>query len=128
LDTTGSDWLAAQFAGDKRFGGVFANDALRPQPNKGYILNLQDSDEPGSHWVALYNGYYMDSYGCPPTQEIAPYVKDWNRNDYQGFSSEACGYFAIYALKQLFAGRSPYENMIPDKYQHNENVLKAYFF
>ena len=36
------------------FGGVLANDQLKnPDPKKIYVLNLQNQDEPGSHWVAL---------------------------------------------------------------------------
>ena len=57
------------------FGGVFSNDQLKkPVKNKIYILNLEDSNEPGSHWVLLYNGWYFDPYGVMPTKEIAPFT------------------------------------------------------
>jgi hypothetical protein len=52
----------------KHFRGVFMKDEL-PQKNKKTacgIINLEDSDKIGSHWVAYYTNndkkYYFDSY------------------------------------------------------------------
>lgn len=45
-----------------RWKGVFASD--QAYPNKGYcIVNLDSSNEPGSHWVAVANGHVYDSFG-----------------------------------------------------------------
>jgi hypothetical protein len=109
--------------------GVYANDALKaPKRGCGYILNLQNVNEPGSHWTAFYDGSYFDSYGVPPTLKIARFTKKYNTLQYQSFDQESCGFHAVYVLKNIFAGREPYHGMIPGKYQHNERVLKKFFF
>ena len=111
------------------WGGVFANDELkRPDPRKIYILNLENSDESGSHWTLLYAGQYYDPFGVVPTKEIAPFVKSYNKEDYQGFSKASCGYFALYAADNLTAGRPAYQGLIPGKPQYNEDILKKYFY
>ena len=46
-----------------KFMGVFAKDRL-PRQIKGYaIANLDSSDEPGSHWVAIGDNVIYDSFG-----------------------------------------------------------------
>lgn len=111
------------------FGGVFSNDELKnPEPTKIYILNLQNSDEPGSHWTLLHNGWYFDSYGVVPTRRIARFVKSWNKSDYQGLSRNSCGHFAIYVAVRLMAGLPPTSELIPNEQTHNEHILETFFY
>lgn len=60
-----------------RFGGVYAADTLKERErdkvkNRYYVVNLDKSNQPGSHWIAIYvaeNGEdneYFDSYGWRP--------------------------------------------------------------
>ena len=93
MDTTAGGFLTSHFKGRKGFGGVFANDALQSQqiapgilPKKVYILNLQNSDEPGCHWTLLYNGTYYDSYGVPPTKAINPFVHSYTQVTTKGLT------------------------------------------
>ena len=38
----------------KNFKGCFSKDQIKLiGDNKGMIINLQDSNQPGSHWIAL---------------------------------------------------------------------------
>ena len=111
------------------WGGVLANDELKkPDPRKIYILNLENSDESGSHWTLLYAGQYFDPFGVVPTKKIAPFVRSYNREEYQGFSKASCGYFALYAADNLTAGRPAYLGMQPNHPQYNEDLLKKYFY
>ena len=111
------------------FGGVFSNDELNnPDRNKIYILNLQNSDEGGSHWTLLHNGWYFDSYGVVPTKRISRFVKSWNKNDYQGLNRNSCGHFCMYVAVRLMAGLPPTSELISGKQTHNENVLEAFFY
>lgn len=111
------------------FGGVYANDELhKPDPKKIYVLNLQNSHEPGSHWTVLHNRSYYDSYGVVPTEAISKFVKQHNTENYQGLNKESCGYFCMYVADNLAKGLPPYNGMVPGKIAHNENVLKAYFY
>ena len=53
-----------------KFRGVYPIDLLPKRQQGVYVINLDKHDEPGSHWVAVYDdgkiGEYFDSYGLPP--------------------------------------------------------------
>lgn len=107
---------------------MYSNDELRkPKRNHLYILNLENAAEGGSHWTLLCNQWYFDSYGTPPTKTIAPFVKQWNKQQLQSLESEACGFFVLYVADRLMAGLEPYGELRPMEEEHNENVLEAYF-
>lgn len=119
-----------------RFGGVYSNDGLKnPKNNTIYVLNLQDSSLSGSHWVLLYyegptKSYYMDPYGVGPTKEISKFVHpqdSYNKNQYQSYSQESCGYHAILTAINIMNNMSPTRGLIPGEYRHNEDILKNYF-
>src|SRR5204862_6408581 len=63
------------------FRGYYMNDELpkKIKTNECAIVNLQDSDEPGSHHVCYFKKgklkYYFDSYGLDPTNEVLKYLK-----------------------------------------------------
>lgn len=65
----------------KNFRGVFVRDELpvKPGENECGILNLDDSDGKGTHWVFWYKTgnvkIYFDSYGLPPPVELISYLK-----------------------------------------------------
>ena len=62
---------------DPAFLGVFAIDKVPPVVKKArnvkLIVNLDPSNKPGSHWVAIWRkgttGYYFDSFGRVPPPE-----------------------------------------------------------
>lgn len=74
----------------KLWRGVYASDQIgRPGKEGAYIINLDSSDEPGSHWVGLYifkgfNGsrrsLVFDSFGRP-TAEILPGLIGYGATD-----------------------------------------------
>ena len=115
------------------FGGVYANDyfkvnGTKPAKNKAYVFNLDNSDGPGTHWVALLpGGLYIDPFAGPPSRLIAPFVKKWNKNTYQSIHMEYCGYFCIYVIENYMNGIDPLRSLIPGKLAYNQNVLKNYF-
>lgn len=49
-------------------------------PQIGIVINLDEHDQPGSHWVALYGNlkenkiYYFDSFGKKPGVKVARFV------------------------------------------------------
>ena len=65
------------------------------------IINSDESDGPGKHWVAMVNRndrIYFDSFGVRPLKEVEDLVqKDLYYNTYrlQAFDSNKCGYFCI---------------------------------
>ena len=53
-----------------RWMGVFARDTI-PQDSHGYmIVNLDNSHEPGSHWVAVAHTMFYDSFGRHSSTEL----------------------------------------------------------
>ena len=52
------------------FRGVFAMNTLPNMEPGCYIINTHDDDQPGEHWLAVYNDHghieYFDSFGRPP--------------------------------------------------------------
>ena len=92
-----------------KLGLPLNNILMRDEMNKlnedgFYIINLDSSDNRGTHWTCLYfhslNSCYFDSYGFVPPleveQKIRPYI--YNDADIQDFNSEACGYYALHSL------------------------------
>ena len=89
-----------------------------PKDEGMYIINLDDSTGPGTHWVALISdisdkAIYFDSFGLPPTQEIVDVHEEWFHNDSQFQDKRAvlCGYYCLYFLKAMLSGMS-YENFL----------------
>ena len=95
------------------FKDVLPSDCLpheiRKKP-RGYILNTDPSNKPGSHWVAMYltedgKGKFWDSYGQAPgfysqnfTQFLGKHCGTftWNRKILQAFSSDMCGQYTLF--------------------------------
>lgn len=87
----------------------------------GIVFNLDEHDEPGSHWICGYididkkASYYFDSYGYKPPKRIAKFMTDLTKqgietlmyNDirFQRKDSE-CGMYCLYVLICLMKGRT----------------------
>jgi len=103
------------------FVGVFPSDQIPPiQPSprvKCLIINLDPSDKPGSHWVALsYHRNtlgrnemeYFDSYGFPPYLSIPVKGKNWHltysKTRFQKEKSTVCGQHCVHFVDKRLAG------------------------
>ena len=87
-----------------KFRGVFTADQIPKLTSKQpyCIVNLDKSDEEGSHWISLakHNGktYFYDSFGRP-NKHILPLLSksgngkilDTDEDREQGFADENCG-------------------------------------
>lgn len=105
------------------------------------IVNLDDSDGPGTHWVAYYNHprlpyvLYFDSYGMPPPNQLAAYLLKagkplkYNSTQYQVTDSNACGYYCIFLLNQLHEGKPVYDVLYKqfDQYPSIRNETTVLF-
>ena len=104
----------------------FLNDIkVNPKSSFCCVLNLQNSNERGSHWVCLFVDKtkhfieYFDSFGIPPIKNVVSFCKRnypnrelfYQDNQLQMFSSVLCGYFCIYYIQNRFEGKSPYETL-----------------
>ena len=109
--------------------------------NKNFccVLNLENSNEDGSHWTCIFNDKkenyteYIDSYGIKPPIEAVNFIKRnfhkelvYNDNQLQKDGSVRCGYFCMYYLKNRASGKSSYDTIYslkqePSKF--NENIV-----
>ena len=113
-------------------------------PNGIYIVNLDDSDGPGTHWTLLIkmknNKYlYFDSFGAPPPQTILDTLKidpnklQYNDQQIQDIKSQSCGYFAMLFAYYYSREKTPNKTIIAflsnfttDEKQ-NDKVLRKIF-
>lgn len=97
--------------------GVFSRDTVpRLDGPEGFslILNLQRSDEPGSHWVAVYHEprgryvEYFDSFGAPPPEEVVRAKRRrpllWSSSQLQDVRSSSCGWYAMDFIRARLRG------------------------
>lgn len=73
------------------------------------VINLDDSTQPGSHWVTVYidtnnKGEYFDSYGREPNETLKNYMHKYttnikhNKKCIQQPLTATCGQLCIYYL------------------------------
>jgi len=131
------------------FGGVISADEIGSLPKHlpiGFVLNLDPSDKPGSHWVSIYidgdSINYYDSFGDEPTNQIKndiqKYLKSMkipvllkfkvNKVKDQSPTSFHCGYFAIRFLDEMFRG-IPFSvaTNFKDNHKEGERVIQEEF-
>ena len=96
------------------FRGVFMRDNLpkKPWKNESLIVNLDNSNGEGTHWVCFKKTgnfvQYFDSYGnLKPPIEVQEYLKNnyisFNKTAYQNVSSNSqiCGHLCLYFLSNI---------------------------
>ena len=114
---------AARDLGIPDFRGVFLRDTLPSKPKKKEygILNLDSSNNAGSHWCCYYkNGkskLYFDSYGIQPPAELIDYLKSpilYNTIQVQ-HGGHCCGHVSLYILHELNKNRD-FQDIINDLY------------
>lgn len=91
---------------------VVSKDKLKGKLKNGrYILNLEDSHQGGSHWVAFVkednNIFYFDSFAGYPVQPLVDvctknkYHIEFNITQIQDMSSILCGWYCVAFFKYL---------------------------
>jgi hypothetical protein len=91
---------------------LMKDQASNKMPNGYYIFNLENSNQGGSHWVALVKVrtskyYYCDPSGSPPPQTLIDLLKCnpeyfyYNDTQIQHINSILCGYYCLVFLHQM---------------------------
>lgn len=106
-----------------QLNGVFMKDeATNRLPNGYYIFNLQNHNQSGTHWVALFKKskkeyYYCDSFGIPPPETLIKLLQCsekqlfFNDTQIQNINSILCGYFCLLFLYMMQQQNSPDNNI-----------------
>ena len=114
---------------------VVSRDKLKRRhikPNASVVLNLDNSDGNGTHWVCIINKrgdnsvLYFDSFGVEyPPQELLDYdIKNLIVNDsqLQHITSIKCGYYCLKMIKQILFNNKTYEEAI-DIFSENPSEI-----
>ena len=93
------------YQSEPRFNGVYSRDNLFDKiKDGGYVINLDEYSDIGTHWIALHVNSktvtYFDSFGVEHIlKEITKFIDNKNiiANIFriQAYDSVMCGYFCI---------------------------------
>ena len=107
----------------KYFTGTFPEDKIEMPMwyPASMVVNLDESSEPGSHWVAIFakspnDAMYFDSYGQQPKGNILAVLKKFRKvttSDFviQSIISNVCAAYCIYFIYMASKGRN-YEEIL----------------
>ena len=124
------------------FRGVISRDQIALIDESGYyIVNLNDSTQPGSHWVVINVKpneviEYFDSFGLNAPNEVVELSNSlgvnyiYNSTQYQDLKSVLCGYWCLYFVNESRKGRTFYDILKPFSHtdtQFNERLIVEYF-
>ena len=122
-----------------RFNGVYSRDNLRKLKDRGYIINLNEYSDIGTHWVALYvqnNGVtYFGSFGVEHIpKEIKTFISNKNIKTsifrIQAYDSIMCGHFCIGFIDFMLAGKTitDFRNIFsPNNFKRNDVIILTIF-
>ena len=123
---------------EPKFNGVYSRNNLPKIKDEAYIINLDEFESIGIHWIALYvngnNIIYFDRFGVEHiSKEIRKFSGDKNiiTNIYriQAYDSTLCRYFCIAFIDFMLKGKSllDYANFFsPNNYDKNDKIILKY--
>ena len=118
--------ISEYYSNEPRFNGVYSRDNLPKITKKGaYVINLDEYENTGTHWVALFiktnEVIYFDSFGIEHIpKEINKFIgttksSSLERNNkkikaniftIQVYDSIMCGYFCIEFINYMLKGKT----------------------
>lgn len=121
---------------------LMKDEVYKGMPNGFYILNLENHNQAGSHWVALIKRkkeiFYFDSYGMPPPDTVINKLQYpeshvfFNDTQIQNIKSILCGYYCLLFLFHMKATSSLANNIMKFlqlfylNTKKNDELLKKY--
>ena len=140
--------ISEYYKNEPRFNGVYSRNNLPKTIKKGaYVINLDEYENAGIHWVALFvktnEAIYFDSFGI---EHIPIQINKFINNDttksssleriesnifrIQAYDSIMCGYFFIEFINYMLKGKKllDYTNLFsPNDSKNNDRVIKIIF-
>ena len=107
--------ISEYYANEPRFNGVYSRNNLPKTIKKGaYIINLDEYENTGTYWVALFAKpkytVYLDSFGIehiPKEIKHAIGNKELKSNfRIQAYDSIMCGYLCIEFINCMLKGKT----------------------
>ena len=104
------------YKNEPRFNGIYSrNNLLKTIKKRAYVINLDEHENTGRHWIALFVKpkyvVYFDSFGIehiPKEIKHAIGNKEIKANIFriQAYDSIVCGYFCIGFINYMFDSKS----------------------
>ena len=131
--------ISEYYANEPRFNDVYSRNNLPKTIKKGaYVINLDEYENTGTHWVALFAKpkytFYFDSFGI---EHIPKEINKFRNNDIksnifriQTYDSIMCGYFCIELINYMLKGKTllDYTNLFsPNDFKRNDQIIKRIF-
>jgi len=101
------------------------------------VINLDDFDGPGTHWVCYRNigkyCEYFDSFGLTIPTEIELYLSTsgkkliYSSDELQERDSVLCGYWCLYYLLERQNGTSIFDTIHNDSFSLNNQSINHQF-
>ena len=107
------------YGNEPKFNGVYSRNNLSKIKDGVYIINLDEYEPIGTHWIALYvndiNATYLDSFTVEYIpKEIRKFIANKNMIKnicwIQAYDSILCGYFCIGFIDFMLKGKSLLEH------------------
>ena len=128
------------YINEPRFNGVYSRNNLPKKIKKGvYIINLDEYENTGTHWIALFvktnEVIYFDSFGIehiPKEIEHAIGNKEIKASIFrlQAYDSIMCGYYCIEFISYMLKGKTllDYNNLFsPNDFKKNGQIIQRIF-
>ena len=128
------------YINEPRFNSVHSRNNLPKTIKKGlYVINLDEYENTGTHWIALFvknnEAIYFDSFGIEHIpNEINKFITNKNIKSnifrLQAYDSIMCGYYCIEFINYMFKGKTllDYTNLFsPNDFKKNNQVIKRIF-
>ena len=128
------------YKNEPRFNGVYSRDNLpKTIKNGAYVINLDEYENVGTHWIALYvknnEITYFDSFGVEHApKEIKKFIEHKNIKTsifrIQADNSIMCGYFCIRFIDFMLAGKSliDFSSLFSAyDFKKNDDIISSYF-
>ena len=117
---------------EPKFNGVYSRDNLSVKIKDGaYIINLDESSDIGTHWVALY---VINNDVIHFNKEIKTFTSNKNIRTnifrIEAYDSIMCGYFWIRFINFMLAGKTltDFTNLFSqNNFKRNHDITLNYF-
>ena len=127
------------YENEPRFNGVFSRDNLLKKIKDGaYVINLDEYEDIGTHWIALFckknEMVYFNSFGVEYIpEEIKEFIgnKNIKANIFwiRGNNSVMYGYFCIGFIEFMLADKklTDFANLLsPYDFDKNDQIILSY--
>ena len=127
------------YINEPRFNSVYSRNNLSDKVKKGaYVINLDEYENTGTHWIALFvkpkHTVYFDSFGIEHIpKEINKFIRNEIKSNIfrlQAYDSIMCGYYCIEIINYMLKGKTllDYTNLVsPNDFKINDQIIKRIF-